>query len=118
MKGDAFAYGFAAAAHAQPGTALSATESTATIFAAGSIDNTKIAHNDSQVTLEVIADRLGLKLSSNGATVHLLSPKKYSNALLRAFSRHSLSQVSSLFLGIGRRSLLNEDYFQMTGKRL
>ena len=64
----------------------------------------------SRHSLEVLAKRMGLHLSTNGKNLHLLSKKKIAMPLLfRALSYH---QIAGLFNTVlpGRKSLLPQDF--------
>lgn len=64
----------------------------------------------SKRSLEALAKRMGLQLSTNGKNLHLLSRKKV--ALPQLFKALSYHQIAGLYNGIlpGRKSLLPEDF--------
>ena len=71
----------------------------------------------SRHSLEALAQRMGLHLSSNGKNLHILSRRKISAPLLfRVLSYH---QIAGLFNAVlpGRKSLLPQD-FKMLKRRL
>ena len=72
----------------------------------------------SRESLEVIARKFNVNLSSNGRSLHLLSKKRFPKAFLISLSFHPVSSLISTLLGIGRSSLLPDDYFNLTGKKL
>jgi Methyltransferase domain len=65
-------------------------------------------------SLRVIADKFSLNLYSNGSSLHLLTEKKISSSWFSLISRDKVSQILNLLLK--KESLLNSDYFQITGK--
>jgi hypothetical protein len=72
----------------------------------------------SRESLEIIANKFNVRLSSNGISLHLLSKQTVPSIILRAISYPPLANVLSAILNVGRRSFLAQDYFQLTGKRL
>lgn len=67
-------------------------------------------------TLRAIAERFGLSLYSNGSSIHLLTKKRLRRAAFRLLTSSRLSTLFSPL--IHRRSLLRDDYFQLTGQKL
>jgi hypothetical protein len=67
-------------------------------------------------TLHVIAERVGLNLFSDGASLHLLSPRKIPKIGFRLASRGRIAWALDTFWK--RASLLPEDYFGITGRPL
>jgi len=64
----------------------------------------------SKKSLEVLAQRMGLHLSTNGKNLHLLSRKKIAVPLLfRALSYHQIAGVFNTVFS-GRKSLLPQDF--------
>jgi len=67
-------------------------------------------------SLRLIAKEFNVKLSSNGISLHVFSPKIIPGILLRALSFPSFASVLSILLNVGRQSLLEQDYYRLTGK--
>lgn len=67
-------------------------------------------------SLLMIAERFGLSLYSNGSSLHLLTKKRLWRAAFRVLVSSRLSTLFSHF--IHRRSLLQDDYLQITGQKL
>jgi hypothetical protein len=65
-------------------------------------------------SLRIIAERFSLNLYSNGNSLHLLTEKKIPAIWFNLISRDKVSHMLNLVLR--KESLLNSDYFQMTGK--
>jgi len=68
-------------------------------------------------SLRRIADRFGLRLYSNGASLHLLTRKRLSERLFATVTRGRVLPLVSPFVR-KRKSLLAEDYHRITGNRL
>lgn len=67
-------------------------------------------------SLTEVAKKHRLNLYSNGTWLHLLTPKCISSALFHAVSRYKIARMCSIMLP--RKSLLQHDYKQITGKDL
>jgi hypothetical protein len=67
-------------------------------------------------SLEVVAERLGLKLNTNGHSYHLLTDKSVSPFLFRLAVSSRFSHLLNMV--VRRQSLLEEDYFRITGRKL
>jgi len=72
----------------------------------------------SRRSLELIAEKFNVRLSSNGVSIHVYSRRTVSDIVLKAFSFIPLASVLSSLLNISRRSLLDQDYYRLTGRRL
>jgi hypothetical protein len=72
----------------------------------------------SQAALRRLADRLSLNLYSNGRTVHLLTKRRLPAMIFFLLSTPRIAALFAPLLLLGRRSLLDADYFRITGKRL
>jgi hypothetical protein len=72
----------------------------------------------SKQSLKELASKLNLHLYSNGKTLHLLTRKKLPEILFFLFSIGQLASIFWLFFSIGKKSLLENDYFNITGKKL
>lgn len=72
----------------------------------------------SKESLEVIAEKFNVKLSSNGISLHILSPQIIPSILLKALSYPPFAMATSGLLNINRKSLLEDDYYRLTGRRL
>jgi hypothetical protein len=72
----------------------------------------------SRESLEMIAKEFNLKLSSNGISLHILSLRTVPAILLKALSYPPFAITVSGILNIKRQSLLNHDYYKLTGRRL
>lgn len=70
----------------------------------------------SEESLKLIAKEFNVKLSSNGISLHVLTSKRIPDIFLKALSFPSFASVMSVLLNIGRRSLLEQDYYRLTGK--
>jgi hypothetical protein len=62
-------------------------------------------------SLELVAERLGLRLSSNGRNLHVLAPGRISGTLLRALRKPTRARVLSL--AGRRRSLAHRDAHEL-----
>ena len=72
----------------------------------------------SRESLELIAKKFNVQLSSNGISLHILSPRTVPAVLLKALSYPPFAMIISSLLNINRKSLLEEDYYRLTGRRL
>ena len=72
----------------------------------------------SRESLEFIARKFDLRLSSNGISFHVLSHKTVPGVVLKALSIPTIAPVISGIANIGRQSLLEDDYFRLTGRKL
>lgn len=72
----------------------------------------------SRESLELIARKFKVQFSSNGISLHVLSPRKIPALFLKGLSYSPFASVVSVILNIGRKSLLDNDYYKITGKRL
>ncbi|GAC1563825.1 MAG: hypothetical protein NVS2B7_37780 [Herpetosiphon sp.] len=70
----------------------------------------------SRESLQVIAERAGLRLYTNGVDLHLLTEKKISERVFNIVCRYRAARVINKLSA--RKSLLGDDYFMVTGKRL
>lgn len=69
-------------------------------------------------SLKLIAEKFDVKFSSNGISLHILSPRTIPTILLKALSYAPFASMLTGLLNLGRQSLLDQDYYQLTGKRL
>lgn len=72
----------------------------------------------SRESLELIAKKFNVRLSSNGISLHVLSPRTLPAVLLKALSYPPFAMTISGLLNISRKSLLEEDYYRLTGRKL
>ena len=72
----------------------------------------------SRESLELIAKKFNVQLSSNGISLHVLSPRTIPAILLKALSYPPFAMTTSGLLNISRKSLLEDDYYRLTGRRL
>jgi len=72
----------------------------------------------SKESLEFIANKFNVKLSTNGVSIHVLSPKKIPDVLLKALSLRPFASILSTMLNLGRHSLLDQDYYRLTNRKL
>ena len=72
----------------------------------------------SRESLELIAKKFNVQLSSNGVSLHVLSPRTIPAIILKALSYPPFAMAASGLLNIGRKSLLEDDYYHLTGRRL
>lgn len=72
----------------------------------------------SKESLQIIAKSLNVKFSTNGISLHIFSPKKISTILLKALSYPPVASILANLLNFGRQSLLESDYYRLTGRRL
>lgn len=70
--------------------------------------------------LKHIASRFKLNLISNGNSLHLLTEQKVSALLFRLICHARLARLMKLVVSLhsSRKSLLADDYFELTGKRI
>jgi len=66
-------------------------------------------------SLGFLAKQLGLRLCTNGVSLHLLSRRRFSNAIFSLLSRVRVARILDAL--IKRKSLLGDDYFRLTGLR-
>ncbi|OGV76693.1 MAG: hypothetical protein A3K19_18145 [Lentisphaerae bacterium RIFOXYB12_FULL_65_16] len=66
--------------------------------------------------LEILADRFGLRLSTNRKNIHLLTRRSIPSWLFRVLSRQRIASTIAMFAR--RQSLLPEDYRRISGKDL
>ena len=103
------------------------------IFSTRLLPHWKIAPNDwwyftpdtgqhvslySRESLVLIAKKFNVRLSSNGISLHILSPRTIPAFLLKALSYPPFAMTTSGLLNIRRKSLLEDDYYRLTGRRL
>jgi hypothetical protein len=69
-------------------------------------------------SLQLLGTRLGLQYCTNGISMHMLTPKPVSQAVFGIVTLPPVAAVLGPLLGIGRRSLLADDYFRLTGRSL
>jgi hypothetical protein len=69
-------------------------------------------------SLELIAKKFNVRFSSNGISLHILSPRTVPPVILRALSFPPFAMAVSGLVNIGRKSLLDDDYYRLTGRRL
>lgn len=72
----------------------------------------------SKQSLKELAKKFNLQLYSNGRTIHLLTRKKLPEILFIPFSIWQLAGLFWLFISLEKKSLLESDYFHITGKKL
>lgn len=72
----------------------------------------------SRESLDIIAKEFNVQLSSNGISLHILSPRTVPTIFLKALSYSPFAMTMSGILNINRQSLLNHDYHKLTGRRL
>jgi hypothetical protein len=72
----------------------------------------------SKESLHLIAKKFNVKLSSNGVSLHVFSLRQIPTLLLKALSYPPVAAALSNFLNFGRQSLLEPDYYQLTGRKL
>lgn len=72
----------------------------------------------SRESLELIAKKFNVQLSSNGISLHVLSSRTIPAILLKALSYPPFAMTASGLLNINRKSLLEDDYYRLTGRRL
>ncbi len=72
----------------------------------------------SKEALAVIAKKFNVCLSSNGVSLHVLSLRSIPSITLKAFSYPPLATIADVVLNISRKSLLEDDYYRLTGRKL
>lgn len=72
----------------------------------------------SRESLELIANKFGVHFSSNGVSLHVLSRRAIPSVILKAISFSPFADFLSAVVNINRRSLLEDDYFGLTGRKL
>jgi hypothetical protein len=72
----------------------------------------------SKESLELIAKEFNVNLSSNGSSLHVFSSKIIPSMLLKALSFPPFASLLSALLNVKRQSLLEQDYYRLTGKPL
>jgi len=72
----------------------------------------------SKESLQFIAQKLNVKFSSNGTSLHMFSSKRIPTVLLKALSYPPFALMLSNLLNLGRQSFLEQDYYRLTGRRL
>lgn len=72
----------------------------------------------SRESLELIAKKFNVRLSSNGISLHIFSPRVIPENLLKALSYPPFAVTMSGLLNVTRKSLLEEDYYRLTGRKL
>jgi hypothetical protein len=72
----------------------------------------------SEESLKEIAKKFNLCLYSNGRSFHLLTKKKVPGLLFFLFSIGPIASFFWSFFSIGKKSLLERDYSQITGTKL
>lgn len=72
----------------------------------------------SRESLRLIAKRFNVHFSTNGISLHLLSRKKIPGVVLKALSSSPLASLLSTIVNLGRKSLLSQDYYRLTGRFL
>jgi hypothetical protein len=68
--------------------------------------------------LRAIARHFGLRLYSNGRSVHMLTKRNISRLAFRFLTIPSIANLLAPILRLGRKSLLDSDYFNITGRKL
>lgn len=71
----------------------------------------------SRESLKLIANKFNVKLSSNGISLHVLSPRAIPEVILKALSFPAFASALSSLLNARRRSLLEQDYHRLTGRQ-
>lgn len=72
----------------------------------------------SRESLELIARKYNMQFSSNGVSLHVFSSRIIPGIILKALSFYPFAMVLSGLFNLGRKSLLEEDYYRLTGRRL
>ncbi len=67
-------------------------------------------------SLEVLAEKKGLRFYSNGSTVHLFTERKLPASLFFLLARHRTASLIAPFLG--NTSLLDDDFSALSGSKL
>ena len=71
----------------------------------------------SRESLMLIAKRFNVEFSSNGISLHVLSPRAIPEIILKALSLPTFASALSSLLNARRRSLLESDYHRLTGRQ-
>jgi hypothetical protein len=69
-------------------------------------------------SLKELANKFNLHLYTNGKSLHLLTKKRIPKLLFFLFSIGQIAGPIGYFFSIGRKSLLERDYFYITGNKL
>jgi hypothetical protein len=69
-------------------------------------------------SLKFIARKFNVQFSSNGISLHVFSAKAIPSLILKSLSFAPLAASMAALLNFGRKSLLEEDYYRLTGRRL
>lgn len=72
----------------------------------------------SREALEIIAKKFNVHFSSNGISLHVFSSSPPPGLLLKTLSFSAIATSLAALVNFRRRSLLDEDYFCITGTRL
>lgn len=72
----------------------------------------------SRESLQFIARRFGVHLSTNGVSLHILSQRRIPGPIMNALSFRPFASTVAGLLNVGRRSLLDQDYYRLTGRKL
>lgn len=72
----------------------------------------------SKESLELIAKKFNVQLSSNGISLHILSSRSVPSIILKALSYPPFAMTISSLLNFRRKSFLEEDYYHLTGRKL
>ncbi len=72
----------------------------------------------SRESLEFIARKFNVRLSTNGISLHVLSKHYLPSSILKFLSYSPFAAVTSFILNGSRKSLLESDYYKITGRRL
>ncbi len=83
-----------------------------------SVDNGQHVSLYSKDALRFIAKKFDVKFSSNGISLHILSLRTIPSIVLKALSFPPCASACSGLVNVGRPSLLEQDYYHLTGIRL
>lgn len=72
----------------------------------------------SKKSLVELANNLNLKLYSNGRNLHLLTKESISRNIFFLLSVTKIANILNMLVSTRRSSLLEDDYFQITGRKL
>jgi hypothetical protein len=72
----------------------------------------------SMESLKFIARKFNVQLSSNGISLHIFSLRAIPTIIMKALSFNPFATTVSGLLNLQRKSLLDDDYFRLTGRRL
>lgn len=72
----------------------------------------------SRQSLVLLSERLGVHFYTNGMSVHLFTRRRLPGILFAPVALHPIASGLLPLLLLGRKSLLAQDYFHITGKRL